>query len=69
MLNVTEIHPEYVTDMNGVKKSVILSLSDFYALLENLDDLAAIAERKDEPTMSHQQVVEELVLDSSLRSE
>ncbi len=60
MLNVADIHAEYVTDINGVKKSVILPLTDFYTLLEDLEDLAAVAERKDEPTVTHEQVIEEL---------
>lgn len=60
MLNIEEMHAEYVTDRNGVKKSVILPLTDFYELLEDLEDLASVAERKDESTISHEQVVEEL---------
>ena len=60
MMNVEDLHAEYVTDINGVKKSVILPLSDVYVLLEDLEDLASVAERKDEPTISHEQVVEDL---------
>lgn len=60
MLNVADIHAEYVTDIHGVKKSVILPLTDFYAILEDLEDLAAVAERKDEPTITHEQVVQDL---------
>ena len=60
MLHVDDMHAEYVTDRNGVKKSVILPINDFYELLEDLEDLASVAERKDEPTISHEQVVEEL---------
>lgn len=60
MLKVEEMHAEYVTDINGVRKSVILPLTDFYELLEDLEDLATVAERKDEPTISHAQVVAEL---------
>ena len=60
MLNVEDMHAEYVIDRNGVKKSVILPITDFYELLEDLEDLASVAERKDEPTISHEQVVKEL---------
>jgi len=60
MLHVDDMHAEYVTDRNGVKKSVIIPINDFYELLEDLEDLASVAERKDEPTISHEQVVEEL---------
>ena len=60
MSNIEEMHAEYVTDRDGVQKSVILPITDFYELLEDLEDLASVAERKDEPTISHEQVVEEL---------
>ncbi|NHQ59999.1 hypothetical protein G9409_05255 [Chlorobium sp. BLA1] len=60
MPKIENIDAEYVTDKNGVKKSVILPLDDFYELLEELEDLAAVAERKDEPTISHEQLVEDL---------
>ncbi len=60
MLNVEEMHAEYVTDANGVRKSVILPLTDFYELLEDLEDLASVAERKDEPVISHEKVLEDL---------
>ena len=39
---------------------MILPLTDFYELLEDLEDLASVAERKDEPAISHEQVVEDL---------
>ena len=51
---------EFLTDRNGVKKSVILPINDFYGLLEDLEDLVSITERKDEPAISHEQVVEDL---------
>ncbi|WP_076789124.1 hypothetical protein [Chlorobium sp. KB01] len=60
MPKIENIDAEYVTDKNGVKKSVILPLDDFYELLEELEDMAAVAERKDEPTISHEQLVEDL---------
>ena len=43
--------PRYITDANGEKMAVILSLADYQELLEDLEDLASIAERKDEPTI------------------
>ena len=39
---------------------------DFNALMEDLEDLAAVAERRDEPTVSHQQLVDELKQDGLL---
>lgn len=38
-----------MVDENGRKQSVVLSISEYQELLEDLEDLAVIAERKDEP--------------------
>lgn len=43
---------QYVTDENGEKKSVILPVETYEELLEDIQDLIAIAERKEEPTTS-----------------
>ena len=60
MINIQELHSEYITDEKGNKKSVILSISAFKELIEDIEDLAAIAERKIEPTVSHEKILEEL---------
>jgi hypothetical protein len=60
MISIKELNPEYVTDENGNKKSVILSIADFQELIEDIEDLASIAERKSEPAVSHEKVLEEL---------
>ena len=56
MLNMTNLDVQYITDEGGQKKAVIMSIERFYQLLEDINDLAIMAERKDEPTISHQQV-------------
>ncbi len=43
--------PQYITDSKGQKLSVILPMADYLELLEDLEDLATIAERKDEGTI------------------
>jgi len=60
MINKKELHCEYVTDENGNKKSVIISMADFQELIEDIEDLAAIAERRGETTLSHEKILEEL---------
>ncbi len=60
MKSIRELKREYVTDENGNKKSVILSIEDFQELMEDIEDLAAIAERRCENTVSHEKVLEEL---------
>lgn len=37
-----------------------LSIADFQELIEDIEDLAAIAERRNENTVSHEKVLEEL---------
>lgn len=53
-------NPEYITDAKGRRKSVILSIHEFEELMEDLHDLAVLAERKEEPTASHTEIVEDL---------
>ena len=54
------INPNYITNDNGEKMSVILSMEEFENILEDIEDLAIVAERKDEKTISHQDFIEEL---------
>jgi len=55
-----ELHPNFITDEFGKKISVILSMTEFESLLEDLSDLAATVERADEPSIPHSQVVTKL---------
>jgi hypothetical protein len=59
-------HPEFVTDGDGNKKAVILPIAEYEELLEDLQDLAIAAERKNESTVSHEQLTEELKRDGLL---
>jgi hypothetical protein len=54
---------QYITTEGGQRTSVILSMEDFQDLLEDLADLAMVAERRDEPTISHEELVTELKRD------
>jgi hypothetical protein len=60
------LHPEFITDIDGNKKAVILPIAEYEELLEDLQDLAVAAERKNEPTVSHEQLTEELKRDGLL---
>ena len=57
------LHLQYITNNNGDKVSVVLPIKEFENLLEDLEDLAIVAERKDEELISHQDVVKELKQD------
>jgi hypothetical protein len=52
--------PQYVSDETGRRTSVLLPIEDYERLLEDSEDLAAIAERRDEPTVSHEDLIAEL---------
>ena len=54
------IKPEYITDDDGEKKAVILPIEDYQELLEDIEDLAVLAERREEPAISHEDLVADL---------
>jgi hypothetical protein len=57
---------QYLTDEAGTKTAVVLPITDYEKLLEDLDDLAAIAERRNETTIPHEQFKDELKRDGIL---
>ena len=57
---------QYVSDEAGRRTAVLLPIEEYERLLEDLQDLAAIAERRDEPTVSHEDLVAELKRDGLL---
>lgn len=66
MLNLETLKVQYITDGEGKKSAAVIPIEQFYQLLEDLDDLAVAAERRDEPVVSHQQVIDELKADGLL---
>ena len=50
----------YIVDDKGRKKSVILDIKTYEELLDDLEDLRLVAERKDEPTSSLKDVEKRL---------
>ena len=63
---ISEMQLKYVTDESGEKTAVILPINEFEELLEDLEDLAVLVERRDEPTLSHQKVIAKLKQDGLL---
>ncbi len=53
MINIAELHPKFITDEHGNKQSVVLSISVFQDLVEDQEDLAAVAERREEAITIH----------------
>ena len=66
MNTATKLHPQYVTNTRGQQTAVIIPIKEYESLMEDLADLAAVAERVNEPTISHAQVVKELKADGYL---
>jgi len=62
----SSLHPQYIVDESNQKHSVILPLAEFEALMEDIADLAAVAERREEPTISHDDLLVELKKDGLL---
>lgn len=60
------LHPQYITDATGNRVSIVLPLSEYEALMEDMEDLAAMAERRDEPTLSHDEMLAGLKRDGVL---
>ena len=57
---------KYITDDHRERTAVVLSIGDYEKLLEDLEDLAVVAERREEPTIPHEQFVAELKRDGLL---
>ncbi len=62
MLDLKQLDIQYVTDRAGEKTAVILSIKEFQELLEDINDLAAVAERRAEPTTSHDELIADFKL-------
>ncbi|CAG0981285.1 hypothetical protein ARNL5_02504 [Anaerolineae bacterium] len=58
-----QLHTQFIVDGSGKKTAVVLPLKDYEELLEDIHDLAVIAERKDEPTMSFDELKKRLKAD------
>ncbi len=59
---IKELLGQFIVDESGKKKAVILPMKDYEELFEDLHDLAIIAERKDESTVSFDDIKKRLVV-------
>jgi len=66
MATATQLHPQFVVDGVGKRTGVLLPIGEYAELLEDLGDLAVVAERRGEPTVSHEELVAELKRDGLL---
>ena len=57
------VHPlpeQYITDANGNKTAVILAIEQYEQLLEDIHDLAIVAERRQEQPISLEEMQQRL---------
>ena len=66
MNKVREPIAEYIVDKKGKKKKVVLELDAYEKLLEDLDDLAIMVSRKNEPSVPWEDVKKKLKRDGLL---
>jgi PHD/YefM family antitoxin component YafN of YafNO toxin-antitoxin module len=57
---------QFLTDQTGKRVAVVLPVEDFDELMEDVSDLAAVAERRNEERTSLEQVKENLIADGLL---
>lgn len=56
----------YLTDERGAKVAVVIPIADYDTLMEDLADLACVAERRDEERVSWEDVKKQLITDGLL---
>lgn len=66
MVNLKELKVQYISDESGERTGVVVPIGEFCELLEDIEDLAALAERRDEPTLPHEALLAELKKDGLL---
>jgi len=57
------MNTQFIIDESGNKTAVILPVQEYEELLEDIHDLAVIAERKDEPSISFDELKKRLMTD------
>ncbi len=60
------LHPQFIKGSTGQADFVVLSSQEFEELLEDMEDLACIADRRNEPTVPLAELKEELKRDGLL---
>lgn len=61
-----KLHEKYITDESGNRSAVVLPIEEYEGLLEDLHDLAVIAERRNEPTVTFEEIKARLQADGQL---
>ena len=59
-------HKQFIVDEKGKKTAIVLSLEEYEELLEDIHDLAVIAERRDDPIISFDELKKRLKSDGRI---
>jgi hypothetical protein len=59
-ISMQKFKGQYIIDEKGQKTAAILPIEEYEELLEDLHDLAVVAERRDEPTITFDELKEKL---------
>ena len=62
-----KIQEQFLVDRNGKKTAVVLPVEDYERLLEDLHDLCVVAERRNEPTISFDELKRRLQADGLIQ--
>ena len=57
---MSAMHEQYITDKKGNKSAIILPIEEYNELIEDIHDLAVIAERKDDDTITINEIKKRL---------
>jgi len=60
------MEPQFLTDQAGRRVAVVLPVEDFDELMEDVSDLAAVAERRNDERVSMIEVRQRLIADGLL---
>ena len=62
-----KIQEQFLIDQNGKKTAVVLPVEDYERLLEDLHDLSVVAERRQESTLSFNELKRRLQTDGLIQ--
>ncbi len=57
---------QFVVDEKGEKVAAILPIEEYYELMEDLEDLAAVAKRRQEETVPYEEIRKEMIANGLL---
>ena len=64
---MVRVREQYIVDQRGKKTAVVLPMEGYRRLLEDLHDLAVVAERRDEPAVTLEDLKRRLRQDGLLQ--